>query len=150
MSIRIIMTKNERETRRLGEELGVSLDPRKRGATVLALFGGLGGGKTQFVQGVARGVGITKRITSPTFVIRKDYPLRSRRTSFRLFVHLDFYRLSLRKDIQELDLKGMFSKSGTLVAVEWAERIKNVIPPHAIKITFQRLGEYERKIIIKK
>ena len=150
MSVHTVITKNERETKRLGERVITSLNPRKRGATVLALSGELGGGKTRFVQGVAHGLGITKRITSPTFVIRKDYLVRSRKTPFRLFVHLDFYRLSRTRDLWGLGLRETFKRSDVLVAVEWAERIKNIIPSYAIKVTFQRLEEHERKIIIKR
>lgn len=143
------MTISERGTRRLGEGLGEALKPRRRGATVLALSGELGGGKTRFVQGLARGLGIAKRITSPTFVISKEYAIRSKRTPFHLFIHLDFYRLSRKKDLQELDLQEIFARPEVLVAVEWAERIKSVIPSHAIWITFERLGEHERKIIMR-
>lgn len=145
----VITTDSERETKKIAEELARLLKPRKKEALVLALSGELGAGKTRFVQGLARGLGVTRRITSPTFVISKEYRLKSKKTPFRFFCHLDFYRLGNREDLMGVDFEEILTMPKTLIAIEWAERIKSEIPKDAIWIKFERIGEEERKITIK-
>ncbi len=145
-----ITTESERETKKIAEELARLLKPKKDKALVLALSGELGAGKTRFVQGLARGLGISKRITSPTFVISKEYRLRSKKTPFHFFYHLDFYRLSNKEDLVGVDFAGTLAKPRTLVVIEWAERIKSAIPKDAVWIRFKRVGEEERKLVMNK
>lgn len=144
-----VTTESEGETKKIAEEFVKDLKPGKNGAVVIALRGELGAGKTSFVQGLARGLGIGRRVTSPTFVISKGYAVRSMRTPFRSLFHLDFYRLSDEEDLAYVDFEEMITKPTALVAIEWAERILKAIPPSAIWITFERIKEKERKIIIK-
>jgi len=143
-----ITTESEKETKKIAEEFAKLLRPKKKGALVLALSGELGAGKTRFAQGLARGLGISKRVTSPTFVISKEYRLRSKKTPFHFFYHIDFYRLSTKDDLVGVDFEDILAKSDALVAVEWADRIKSAIPKDAIWITLERAGEEARKIII--
>lgn len=145
-----ITTESEKETKKIAEEFAKLLKLRKNGALVLALSGELGAGKTRFVQGLARGLGISKNITSPTFVISKEYRLRSKKTPFHFFYHLDFYRLSTREDLLGVDFEDTLSKPVALVAIEWAERIKSAIPKDAIWIRFKRVDEEKRKLVISK
>ncbi|MFH1188935.1 MAG: tRNA (adenosine(37)-N6)-threonylcarbamoyltransferase complex ATPase subunit type 1 TsaE, partial [bacterium] len=81
-----MITKNDRETRRAGELLAQEI---KKTPLVIALEGDLGAGKTTFIQGIAKGLGIQEQITSPTFVIMKKYPING-----GFFYHLDCYRLN--------------------------------------------------------
>ncbi len=94
--------------------------------TVLALSGDLGAGKTTFVQGLARGLGITDPIQSPTFVILNLYP--------GLF-HFDLYRLKSSADFTALGLEEYFQKEG-ICAIEWPDRIAQLLPPETVHIHF--------------
>jgi len=120
---------------------------------VLALTGDLGSGKTTFVQGFAQGLGIKTRIISPTFIIVRKYELRFTNYDLRIrnFYHIDLYRLeeNVEREIINLGVDEIWNTSGNIVAIEWAEKIKNVIPKNATWIKFESLGENERRVIIK-
>lgn len=113
----------------------------KAGDTI-ALFGELGAGKTVFVKGIAAGLGIKAKITSPTFVLQKQYPL----TRGVMFHHLDLYRIDKQKDLQSLGLGEIFSKDA-IVVIEWANRAKN-LPQKTIKIFLGKKDEKTRTIEI--
>jgi len=106
-------------------------------AIVIGLEGDLGSGKTTFVQGIAKGLGIKEKITSPTFVIMKKYDF---------LYHIDCYRIK-SKDLLELDFKEIIKQSGNIVVIEWAERIKKVLPKDVIWMKFEYLDKDKRKII---
>jgi len=106
-------------------------------AIVIGLEGDLGSGKTTFVQGIAKGLGIKGKITSPTFVIMKKYDF---------LYHIDCYRIK-SKDLLELDFKEIIKQSGNIVVIEWAERIKKVLPKDVIWMKFEYLDKDKRKII---
>ena len=141
------ITKNFRQTQKLGENLASILVENRRssklhynGATVILLYGDLGGGKTTFLQGLAKGLGIKQKVLSPTFVIMKK---------FNNFYHLDCYRLQNEKDAKELGLTEVLQNPENIVAIEWPERIKKILPKNAIKINFKFVSSTERDIIIK-
>lgn len=138
MSMEVI-TNSAKETQKLGEKISADLKP----GSILALYGELGSGKTTFIQGLARGLGIKKRIISPTFVFIRQYPTKN-----RIFYHVDLYRIDGVIDIQGLGLKDIFADSRAIVAIEWAEKIKEVLPKKRIDIFFEYLGEGQRKIKI--
>ena len=96
-------------------------------ATVLALHGNLGAGKTTFTQALARALGVTDTVTSPTFVVRKDYetthPLWSQ------LLHFDMYRIESLAELAPLRFADALMQPATLVVVEWAERIHEALPP---------------------
>jgi len=104
---------------------------------VIALHGDLGVGKTTFVQGVARHLGITRPVTSPTFTIVGDY----RGTRQRL-VHMDLYRLSGPDDLLDIGFAD-YLESGAIIAIEWPECAGELLPPSTIHITIQRLPQNE-------
>jgi len=106
-------------------------------AIVIGLEGDLGSGKTTFVQGIAKGLGIKGKITSPTFVIMRKYDF---------LYHIDCYRIK-SKDLLELDFKEIIKQSGNIVVIEWAERIKKVLPKDVIWMKFEYLDKDKRKII---
>ncbi|MDD3679232.1 MAG: tRNA (adenosine(37)-N6)-threonylcarbamoyltransferase complex ATPase subunit type 1 TsaE [Patescibacteria group bacterium] len=135
-----IITQNPRETQGLGQKIGTDLKSGRLKKGILCLFGDLGSGKTTFVQGLAKGLGIKKRITSPTFVFIKKYQPN--------FYHVDLYRIEKLKETKGLDLEEIFSDPQAIVAVEWAEKIKEILPKQRIDIRFNYLDNKKRKIII--
>jgi tRNA threonylcarbamoyladenosine biosynthesis protein TsaE len=154
------ITKSFQETQKLGEKFAKQIllsRTSPKTAVVLTLHGNLGGGKTTFLQGFAKGLGIKEKITSPTFVIMKRFTLSSDR-GFRNFYHIDCYRLIGSKDILELfsaqggpasGWKKIISDSENIVAIEWPEKIKKVLPKNIIKIEFKFIDETTREINFK-
>lgn len=133
------ITNNHKQTQKLGEFFAkeVLKNMPQKTAVVLTLSGNLGGGKTTFMQGFAKGLGLKDKILSPTFVIQKR---------IQNFYHIDCYRLKNEKDILELDFKKIISDPKNIVAIEWPEKIKKVLPKKNIKIKFNLLGENKREI----
>ena len=98
--------------------------PRKVGARVLALVGDLGSGKTTFVQGFMKGLGLTARITSPTFLIIRRYPLKN--LFYRNVFHVDLYRLKTLAELKNLSFEAILKDNQALVLVEWADKAKKI------------------------
>jgi len=134
-----ILSKSSEETAKLGERIAAGLS----GGEVIALYGDLGGGKTQFAKGIARGLSVKDDIISPTFVVRRDY--KGKKLSL---LHYDFYRFDVPDEelIESLE-EGVNNDSVTVI--EWAERVEKYLPDNAIKVTFKYIGENEREIEIK-
>lgn len=115
-------TYSPEETKRLGVELARKILAGKLGkkAVVVGLFGDLGSGKTTLVQGFLRAVGWKKRVTSPTFVLMRRYPLRGKK--FKNIYHLDAYRLK-KSDTRHLKLEEIERDPTNILMVEWPENI---------------------------
>lgn len=130
-----IRVKSKEETEALGMELAQELGP----GSVVALFGDLGAGKTTFTKAIAKGLGISDLITSPTFTIIHEYE------SGRLpLYHFDVYRLGDEEELYELGYEEYFYGSGVTV-VEWADRVEACLPEDAIRINISYGdGEDER------
>lgn len=128
-------------TRRLGIDLANSLRPGQ----VIALCGDLGSGKTTLTQGIARGLGVTRRITSPTFSISKIYPT-SKPNSF--FYHFDLYRLGQPVDPEAIGLLEALNDPTSIVVIEWPETVTAFLPPH-LHIRFDLIDPQTRSITIK-
>ena len=124
------------ETEHIGEMLGKHLS----GGTVLALRGGLGMGKTAFTRGLARGLGYTGRVTSPTFTIVNEYD-----GATPLF-HFDMYRLDGEDDLFDIGWDDYLARGG-VCAVEWSERIDSALPPGTLTVSIAR-GERDNDRII--
>ena len=137
-----IITQNAQETQKLGEKIGRDLSSGKTSSRVLCLYGDLGSGKTTFLQGLAKGLGIKRRVVSPTFVFMKQYKPS--------FYHVDLYRVNNVKEAKGLGLEELFNDSQSIVALEWAERIKEILPKKRIDIYFDYISENQRKINFKK
>ncbi len=118
----------------------------QRGALVLGLKGDLGGGKTTFLQGLAKGLGIKEKILSPTFVIMKKFPIS--RSRFLNFYHIDCYRIKKSKEILALGFRDIISNPQNIVAIEWVDRIKKIMPKNIIRVNFKFINKNERKITI--
>lgn len=119
----------------------------RRSALVLALEGDLGSGKTTFIQGLARGLGLKDKILSPTFVILKKFRIKSRLSYFKAFYHLDCYRLKRVEDLAGLDFGAFSADASHIIAVEWADRVKKFLPQSRITIAFKWLSPAEREIV---
>lgn len=126
-----IATSSEKETEALGERLAKKL----KGGEVLALFGGMGMGKTAFTRGVARGLGISDGVSSPTFALMHEY-----RGRIPLY-HFDMFRVSGWDDFYSTGFFDYLESGGVLV-VEWSENIEAALPEDAVRITIRR-GECE-------
>ena len=116
----------------------------------MALEGNLGGGKTTFAQGFARGLGVREKVLSPTFVILKSFKLHSPAggSCFKKLVHIDAYRLKSARELRSLGWQDILKDKDTIVLVEWADRVQRALPPAYIRISFEFLNEHERRIII--
>ena len=127
------------ETIRLGEELAKGLTK----GDVIALYGDLGGGKTTFTQGLAKVLGVKDnyRINSPTFVLIKEYEAKLP------IYHMDLYRLDNLKDIEDVGIEEYIYGDGVAI-IEWAEKIKKILPKEHIAVKFIVKGESKREIKI--
>lgn len=133
------ISKSPEETEQIGEMLGEKINS----GTVIAFRGGLGMGKTCFTRGLAKGLGSTDQVTSPTFALINEY------LSGRLpLYHFDMYRISSWNDLYST---GFFDyiEQGGVIAAEWSENIENALPNDIIFVEFTRLSDNEREIIIK-
>ena len=133
----IFVTENERETSELGESLARELAP----GAVIALYGELGAGKTAFVRGLAKGMGLLARVSSPTFTIVNEYP-----GEVPLF-HFDMYRLSIEDELFEIGWEDYLRRGG-VCAVEWSENVPGAFPPDTIYVRIEKTGEDQRRIVI--
>lgn len=128
------ITTNSRETQKLGELLAKEI----KGGAVICLSGDLGAGKTTFSQGLLKGLKVKGPYTSPTFVIMKKYKNN--------IFHFDAYRIGA-KDILNLGWEEIIAEKNNVIIVEWADRIKKIIPKKCLQIKFEWIDENKRKII---
>jgi len=140
-------TKTLDETQALAKKfVEKMLKNKHKKATVIALYGELGSGKTSFVQGAARALGISQTVMSPTFVIERIYKIEH--DHFTHFIHIDAYRLNDGDELRTLGWKEIRDDSHNIIFVEWAERVEEILPSDAIKIKFEYINENKRKITI--
>lgn len=137
-------TQTPRETQQVAKLFANEL----QGGEVIALFGDLGTGKTTFVQGLAKGLGVKAKITSPTFVFMRSYPFVFKKNQLE-FYHLDLYRGQTVSDFKSLGLDEIFAPEN-IVVLEWADKIKTILPKKRIDIFFKKENEKTRKIRIEK
>ena len=136
----LIMSRTAAQTRRVGMLLGRSLEA----GFLVALSGDLGAGKTEFVKGLARGLGVRRDypVSSPSFVLVNEYPGR-----IPLY-HIDLYRLSEGRDLEEMGLEEYFYGKG-VTAIEWAEKVATSIPPQHFWIDIRWTGPTHRQLVVK-
>jgi len=116
------------------------------GNQILALDGELGSGKTTFVQGLAKGLNIDDNITSPTFVIYKKYKTQNKK--IKNFYHFDLYRIQDPQEILDLGFEEIINDPNSIIAIEWSEKIKDILPQNTIHINFEYINKDSRKIKI--
>ncbi len=123
----------------------IKLNPRIKNALVLALTGDLGTGKTTFAQGFFKALGIKNRVTSPTFILIKNY--KPQTINYRLAYHIDCYRIKKPKELLSLGLKEILKNSKNIILIEWAEKIKRFLPKNSIWIKFEHGNKINQRII---
>lgn len=129
-------SRSSEDTEALGERIGARL----RGGEVIELVSDLGGGKTTFTRGLARGAGSADRVASPTFTVTREY-----RASKFTIVHFDFYRLHDAGVVAE-ELREYVGVQGAVVVVEWGDIVDKVLPNERLRIHFFQAGEDRRDI----
>lgn len=118
-------------------EIAQKIAPTIKNGALVCLYGDLGAGKTTFVQGLAKALGIEKRILSPSFVLMR---------SFGNFYHVDLYRINTIEEIKSLGLEEIWSVPKNIVVIEWAEKAKESLPKKRLDIWFEYLDEDSRSI----
>ncbi len=139
-----VKTSSQAQTRKIAEEFAKNL----RGGEVIALYGDLGSGKTTFVQGLAKGLGIKRRVISPTFLMMRSYPVKMSNKSWD-FYHIDLFRFHKGTDYDSLRLEEI-ARPDSIVVIEWADKILDRLPKERIDIYFGAIDEETRKIKIKR
>lgn len=144
-----MISHSTQETMKFAQEFARKL----KGGEVVGLIGELGSGKTVFVKGLAQGLRIKEKITSPTFVLLKLYDilrpqthLRGVRKKVRVLVHVDAYRMESLEDIKSVGIEDYLGRDDTIMVIEWAEKIKEILPKDTIYIKFGHLSQNSRKI----
>lgn len=136
-------TQSNKETQKLGELLAKEI----RHGIVICLSGDLGSGKTTFTQGLLRGLKIKGPYTSPTFVVMKHYKKKipnSKSKNLNIY-HIDAYRIK-SKDLLELGWEEITRDKNNIIIIEWAKRVKKIIPPDALWIDFRWTDKNRREV----
>lgn len=128
--------------------LGLKLAKKAKAGEIYSLIGDLGGGKTYFTKGFAKGLGIKSTINSPSFILMKVYSTKAKKIKY--FCHVDAYRLKNPEEIIEIGLEEFLGREDTVVVIEWADKIKGLLKSYKQKIlTFTFIDKNIRKIKIK-
>lgn len=128
---------SESETEAIGEAFARDLS----GGTVVAMYGGLGAGKTAFVRGMARGMGLSCRVSSPTFTIVNEY------LGARELIHFDMYRLRSADELFDIGWEDYLAR-GAVCAVEWSENVRDAFWGDEIVVRIEKAGDTDRIITI--
>ena len=131
------ISESEYETEKIGEDFAKSLPD----GTVVAMYGDLGAGKTAFVRGMARGMGLDCRVSSPTFTIVNEY------LGERELIHFDMYRLSDADELFDIGWEDYLNR-GAVCAVEWSEKVEDAFFGDEIVVRIEKLGDTKRMISI--
>lgn len=137
IQVLIYYSANETETEKIGADFAAALP----GGTVVAMYGDLGAGKTAFVRGMARGMGLNCRVNSPTFTIVNEY------LGERELIHFDMYRLDSADELYDIGWEDYLSR-GAVCVVEWSEKVEEAFTGDEIIVVIDKLGDNERKISI--
>ncbi|MFA5838731.1 MAG: tRNA (adenosine(37)-N6)-threonylcarbamoyltransferase complex ATPase subunit type 1 TsaE [Candidatus Paceibacterota bacterium] len=160
-----IISKSLKETENFARDFLWDLKKNNKKAVVVGLHGNLGSGKTTFVQFVAQNLGIKENITSPTFVIEKIYPVKSRKAGIlslsKLFnraskiekenwpkklIHIDAYRLEKGEELKSLGFEEILNDPKNLILMEWPENVFDILPKNILKLKFEFIDENTRSI----
>jgi len=128
----------------MAEQFARGLAPRSKSATVVGLYGDLGAGKTTFVQAVAKALGVSTTVNSPTFLIFKTYQLQT--TNYKLLIHVDAYRLKSSDELKKLRFDELLSDPKNLILIEWADKVADLLPADHIRIRLHHIDDSTRSI----
>lgn len=152
----ILKTFSSNETKKVAKSLTQKIinqhknikNKKNKNALVFALIGQLGTGKTTFISGFLKGLNIKKSSPSPTFILMRRKKINHE--FFKNLYHIDAYRIKNKKELLNLNLKEILSNPQNIVLIEWANKIKNILPTNIIQIHFYHgKFENERKIVLK-
>jgi len=124
------------------EKLAQKIAKDFKSGEILGLVGDLGSGKTHFTKGLAKYFKIKNPITSPTFVVMKIYNIKNK--EINKLIHIDVYRLSNSEELLDLGLQDLIQDKKNIIVIEWADKIKNVLPKNTKWITF-KLGKKDNE-----
>lgn len=141
-------TKNARETARIA----AALAKRMKGGETIALIGNLGAGKTVFAQAFAKALGVKERVQSPTFIFMHEHRLRKpgnreQGAGVRYFVHADAYRGGVA-ELRGIGIEEYFGRPDAVVLIEWADRVKGLLPKRRITVRLRHLGGDRRSVTL--
>ena len=142
----IKISKNQKETEKIAKEFLVKISSTSKLATVVALSGELGAGKTAFTQAIAKHLGIKRKVNSPTFVVMRRYSFKHK--NFKNLFHLDAYRLKNEKELLYLGWDDIIADPEHLIFIEWPENVAKIMPKkhHKISISHTKQGHRSFKI----
>ncbi|MCG2690967.1 tRNA (adenosine(37)-N6)-threonylcarbamoyltransferase complex ATPase subunit type 1 TsaE [Candidatus Parcubacteria bacterium] len=135
------ITSSEKETFNFAKKFA----KRLKGGEIIGLTGDLGAGKTVFAKGLAAGLGVKKNITSPTFVLMKVY--QTKYPNIKYLIHIDAYRLKTPQDLIAIGAEEYFNRPDTVTVIEWADKIKKILPKKTKYIGIINKDENKRIII---
>jgi tRNA threonylcarbamoyladenosine biosynthesis protein TsaE len=137
---KILHSDSEAETEEIGKKVAKSV----KYGTVISLKGNLGTGKTIFIKGFAKGIGITEIVSSPTFNIVREHNAGNGKWLY----HMDLYRINDAHCALAFGIDEYMSDKNAMTLIEWAERIEEILPPQAIHVEIKRINDTEREIKI--
>lgn len=143
--MKTVHSSSSKATQKFGEAFAEKILKKKNGPIILALRGELGAGKTTFVQGFLRGIGLKKNAQSPTFIIMRRH--RIKRGKFKNLFHIDAYRLKRAKQLAVLGFKEILIDPRNVILVEWPERIKKIMPKGTVWMSFKHGKQPHERII---
>jgi len=132
------LSSSAEETRAIAKTLATSL----RAGDVVMLSGDLGAGKTCFVQGVATGLGVRAHVTSPSFVLVREYPGTIR------VIHVDVYRLSSLEELVDLGYEEILARDA-ITFVEWGDVVRGLLPDDRLEVEIETLDDETRRIVVR-
>jgi tRNA threonylcarbamoyladenosine biosynthesis protein TsaE len=132
------------ESREQTQKIATRFAKKLKGGEVLCFYGNLGSGKTTFIQSLAKVLGVKENVTSPTFVLMKKYKTKNK----NFFYHMDSYRLNSIQEALDLGLEEIWNDKNNIIAIEWADKISDILPVKKIDLCFESISENERKIKI--
>lgn len=141
-SIHVYLSHSSEETKKIAQQFTKKLST----GSILCLYGDLGSGKTTFVQRLAEGLGIKKRIISPTFTIVRHYKASPARCD--TLYHIDLYRIHNKIDLKSIGIEEILSGQNSIIAIEWAEKLGPLLPKKRWDVRFEYIDEEKRKITI--
>ncbi|MEK7170306.1 MAG: tRNA (adenosine(37)-N6)-threonylcarbamoyltransferase complex ATPase subunit type 1 TsaE [Patescibacteria group bacterium] len=151
-------THNLEEFQKEAKKFALQLAPARSTATVVGLYGDLGAGKTTFAQAVAKALGVTETVNSPTFLIFKKYELSRTDLSpfskgetergWKRLIHVDAYRLKDSTELARLRFDELLADPGNLILVEWADKVTDLLPDDHVQIHLQFINHATRAITV--